>query len=89
MENMQKQQRARDVSAPIQFITLDGTRYKLAFTNRAARVAEDVYEKLCVVCGDNAVTQNEGVFCCGSCGAQYVFLAPDVLWICRALTDYF
>ena len=33
MENMQKQQRARDVSAPIQFITLDGTRYKLAFTN--------------------------------------------------------
>ena len=46
-------------------------------------VAEDVYEKLCVVCGDNAVTQNEGVFCCGSCGAQYVFLAPNVLWICR------
>ena len=46
MENMQKQQRARDVSAPIQFITLDGTRYKLAFTNRAARVAEDVYEQV-------------------------------------------
>ena len=46
MENMQKQQRARDVSAPIQFITLDGTRYNLAFTNRAARVAEDVYEQV-------------------------------------------
>ena len=46
MENVQKQQRARDVSAPIQFITLDGTRYKLAFTNRAARLAEDVYEQV-------------------------------------------
>lgn len=46
MENKQKQQRARDVSAPIQFITLDGQRYKLAFTNRAARVAEDVYEQV-------------------------------------------
>lgn len=46
MENVQKQQRARDISAPIQFITLDGQRYKLAFTNRAARVAEDVYEQV-------------------------------------------
>lgn len=46
MENVQKQQRARDISAPIQFITLDGQRYKLAFTNRAARLAEDVYEQV-------------------------------------------
>lgn len=46
MENVQKQQRARDISAPIQFITLDGQRYKLAFTNRAARVTEDVYEQI-------------------------------------------
>ena len=38
-------QRGRDMSAPITHITLNGTRYKLAFTNMAARVAEDVYEQ--------------------------------------------
>lgn len=42
MEMMQNQ-RGRDMSAPITHITLNGTRYKLAFTNMAARVAEDVY----------------------------------------------
>lgn len=40
-----KHQKGRDVSAPITHITLNGTRYKLAFTNMAARVAEDVYEQ--------------------------------------------
>lgn len=44
MEMMQNQ-RGRDMSAPITHITLNGTRYKLAFTNMAARVAEDVYEQ--------------------------------------------
>ena len=44
METMNNQ-RGRDVSAPITHITLNGTRYKLAFTNMAARVAEDVYEQ--------------------------------------------
>lgn len=44
MEQMQNQ-RGRDMSAPITHITLNGTRYKLAFTNMAARVAEDVYEQ--------------------------------------------
>lgn len=44
MEMMQNQ-RGRDMSAPITHITLNGTRYKLAFTNMAARVAEDVYER--------------------------------------------
>lgn len=44
MEMMQNQ-RGRDMSAPITHITLNGTRYQLAFTNMAARVAEDVYEQ--------------------------------------------
>lgn len=44
MEMMQNQ-RGRDMSAPITHITLNGARYKLAFTNMAARVAEDVYEQ--------------------------------------------
>ena len=44
MEMMQNQ-RGRDMSAPITHITLNGPRYKLAFTNMAARVAEDVYEQ--------------------------------------------
>lgn len=44
MEMIQNQ-RGRDMSAPITHITLNGTRYKLAFTNMAARVAEDVYEQ--------------------------------------------
>lgn len=44
METMNNQ-RGRDMSAPITHITLNGTRYKLAFTNMAARVAEDVYEQ--------------------------------------------
>ena len=42
---MTQNQRGRDMSAPITHITLNGTRYKLAFTNMAARVAEDVYEQ--------------------------------------------
>lgn len=44
METMNNQ-RGRDMSAPITHITMNGTRYKLAFTNMAARVAEDVYEQ--------------------------------------------
>lgn len=44
METMNNQ-RGRDMSAPITHITLNGTRYKLAFTNMTARVAEDVYEQ--------------------------------------------
>ena len=44
METMNNQ-RGRDMSAPITHITLNGTRYKLAFTNMAARIAEDVYEQ--------------------------------------------
>ena len=44
METMNNQ-RGRDMSAPITHITLNGTRYKLAFTYMAARVAEDVYEQ--------------------------------------------
>lgn len=44
METMNNQ-RGRNMSAPITHITLNGTRYKLAFANMAARVAEDVYEQ--------------------------------------------
>lgn len=44
MEKMQ--QRGRDVSAPVTHITLNGQRYALAFNNRAARVAEDIYEQI-------------------------------------------
>lgn len=48
MENVVKLEalRGRDVSAPIQSIELEGQRYTLAFTNKAARVAEDVYEQI-------------------------------------------
>lgn len=38
-------QRGRDMAAPIRHLTLDGERYTLAFSNQAARVAEDVYEQ--------------------------------------------
>lgn len=41
---MANEVRARDVSAPVKYITLDGTRYKLAFNNLTARLAEEVYE---------------------------------------------
>lgn len=47
MENKSIQtERGRDVSAPLTHITLNGQRYPLAFTNQAARVAEDVYESV-------------------------------------------
>ncbi len=39
-------QRGRDVAAPVKSLTLQGETYTLAFTNRAARVAEDVYEQV-------------------------------------------
>ena len=45
MENMQNQ-RGRDVSAPVTHITIDGRRYALAFNNRSARIAEDIYEQV-------------------------------------------
>lgn len=44
MEQMQNQ-RGRYVAAPIKEIELNGKRYALLFSNRAARVAEDVYEQ--------------------------------------------
>jgi len=44
MEKMQNQ-RGRDMAAPVNEITLDGKRYALVFSNKAARVAEDVYEQ--------------------------------------------
>lgn len=36
----------RDLDAPVQHITLDGVKYELKFNNRAARIAEDVYEEI-------------------------------------------
>lgn len=33
------------MAAPVNEITLDGKRYALVFSNKAARVAEDVYEQ--------------------------------------------
>ena len=44
MEKMQNQ-KGRDMAAPVNEITLDGKRYALVFSNKAARVAEDVYEQ--------------------------------------------
>ena len=35
--------RGQDLSAPLKSVTLEGTRYALKFSNRAARIAEDVY----------------------------------------------
>lgn len=50
MDTMQqehpKTQRARDIGAPVRHITLDGQRYTLTFSNKSARVAEDVYEQI-------------------------------------------
>lgn len=38
--------KGRDLAAPRQSITLDGQTYQLTFNNRAARIAEDVYEDI-------------------------------------------
>lgn len=35
--------RGQDLAAPVKSVTLEGTRYELKFSNRAARIAEDVY----------------------------------------------
>lgn len=40
-----RQVRGRDVDAPVQHVTIDGQSYEMRFDNRAARVAEDVYEQ--------------------------------------------
>ena len=37
--------RAKDVVAPVEFITIDGVRHRMVFNNRMARIAEDVYER--------------------------------------------
>lgn len=37
--------RGRDMSAPVEFITLNGTQYKTVYNNQTARIAEDVYEQ--------------------------------------------
>lgn len=36
--------KGRDLIAPAKTLTLDGVTYQLTFNNRAARIAEDVYE---------------------------------------------
>lgn len=41
---MAKNEKARDVSAPIKTLTIGGKTYPLVFSNMAARIAEDVYE---------------------------------------------
>ena len=38
-------QRGRNVSAPVQHVRLNGTRYALVFNNKAMRIAEDVYSE--------------------------------------------
>lgn len=43
--NGAKKVRGRDVSAPEQHVELGGHKYTLVYSNRAARVAEDVYEQ--------------------------------------------
>lgn len=35
--------KGQDIAAPVKTVTLEGTRYELKFSNRAARIAEDVY----------------------------------------------
>lgn len=37
--------RGRDIAAPVEQITIDGTSYKMVYNNHTARVAEDVYEQ--------------------------------------------
>lgn len=44
-ENGAKRVAGRDVSAPEQHIELNEHKYTLVYNNRAARVAEDVYEQ--------------------------------------------
>ena len=40
----EKIEKARDITAPYKRVTLDGQTYGLVFNNKAARVAEAVYE---------------------------------------------
>ena len=42
---MENGTRGRDMSAPVEFITLNGTQYKTVYNNQTARIAEDVYEQ--------------------------------------------
>ena len=37
--------RGRDMSAPVEYITLNDTRYQTVYDNQTARLAEDVYEQ--------------------------------------------
>lgn len=39
-----KQERGRDLAAPLDTLEVNGKQYKLAFTNETFRLAEDVYE---------------------------------------------
>lgn len=46
-ENKQFAIHGRDLDAPVvQMLTLNGEKYELKFNNRAARIAEDVYEDI-------------------------------------------
>ena len=44
-------------------------------------VTGGVYDRLCVVCGSNAVEEEQGEKKCADCGARYTFIAPNVVWI--------
>lgn len=40
------QPHGRDLDAPVKHITLGGVKYPLKFNNKAARIAEDVYQEI-------------------------------------------
>lgn len=44
-------------------------------------VEEGIYDKLCMVCGSNAVETIGKKVTCADCGAQYTFLKKDTVWI--------
>ena len=37
--------RGQDIASPVQTVTLDGTTYQLKFSNKSARIAEDIYNE--------------------------------------------
>lgn len=45
------------------------------------KVEPNVYEKLCLVCGSNAVEEKNGEIRCLDCGSEYSFFDKETVWL--------
>ena len=42
---------------------------------------KEIYDKLCLICGSNAIEDKDYFYRCDDCGAVYCFLDENNVWV--------